>query len=191
MSKVDLTKCSRGADIADYLDGELMPASEAAFERHLRECPLCSAKLNEQKQLLRALDFAFESEKKFELPTNFAKTVAVRAEADISGLQSKDERRKAFLIIVGLFLLGAAVGFISKKSGVLPVIVEKTLTQTWIVGEVLARFCYDIGVGAIVILRAFGRQFIADTATSSVLLICTFFVTFLILSRLLLKFHRV
>lgn len=190
MNEATFKICSHSREISAYLDGELAPTAEAAFEGHLRECSLCSVKLNEQKHLLRALDFAFDKEKKFELPKDFAKTVAVRAEADVSGLKSKEERRRALLITGGLFLLGFVIGIVGKRSGVLPVIVEKFLTQIFVVGEVLARFCYDISVGAVVILRAFGRQFISDSAVSAFLIVFALIIAFIILSRLLLKFHR-
>lgn len=189
MSEATSKICSHSQEISAYLDGELAPSAEIVFEQHLAECSLCSAKLNEQKRLLHALDFAFE-EKSFELPKDFAKTVAVRAEADVSGLKTWEERRRALLITVGLFLLGVLVGFVGKRSGILPAIVERFLTQTYIVTEVLARFAYDVCVSAVVVLRAFGRQFIADSTVSGFLLVVVLLVAFAILSRLLLKFHR-
>jgi anti-sigma factor RsiW len=189
VSEVNEKVCSHSQEISAYLDGELASSAEAVFERHLAECSLCAAKMNEQKRLLHALDFAFE-EKSFELPKDFAKTVAVRAEADLSGLKTSEERRRALLITVGLFLLGALVGFVGKRSGILPAIVERFLTQTYIVAEVLARFAYDVCVGAVVVLRAFGRQFISDSTVSGFFLVVVLLIAFAILSRLLLKFHR-
>jgi anti-sigma factor RsiW len=67
-------ECPR-AELAAYIDGELLPREEIELERHLAGCGVCKFELNEQKRLLFALDFALEDEKDFELPANFAKVV--------------------------------------------------------------------------------------------------------------------
>jgi anti-sigma factor RsiW len=81
MEKANSKTCSQTSEIAAYLDGELAAEAEISFERHVAGCEICSERLNEQKRLLCALDFAFEDEKAFELPKDFVKTVAIRAES--------------------------------------------------------------------------------------------------------------
>jgi len=118
MEKANSKICSHTSEIAAYLDGELAPDAEIAFERHVAKCEICGERLNEQKRLLRALDVAFEDEKAFELPKDFVKTVAIRAESDVSGLNSKEERHRAFLITGLLFAAGVFFCVVSKKLGV-------------------------------------------------------------------------
>ncbi len=183
--------CSHAGEVAAYLDGELPTPAENSFEIHLSECAECSEKLNMQKRLLCALDFAFEDEKSFKLPANFAKSIAVRAESDVSGLRSKEERQRALLIAAGLFSVGAAVGIAGKQSGVIAFVVEKLFAQIWVVVAVFATFCYDFIVGINVVLRMLGRSFLVESPLVTFLLTVLLVVAFIILSRLLFKFHRV
>ncbi|MEP6923512.1 MAG: zf-HC2 domain-containing protein [Pyrinomonadaceae bacterium] len=181
--------CSYAGEIAAYLDGELLTPDENSFEQHLIECAECLEKLNMQKRLLCALDFAFDNEKNFDLPVNFAKSVAVRAESDVSGLRSRDERGRALLISSGLLLLGFLVGIIGKKSGFLSLVADKFSNQIFVVLKVLGDFCYDFGLGLKVILRVVGRQFI-ESPLAGFLLLVLFVVSSIVLSRRLFKFHR-
>ena len=93
-AKIEERECPR-ADIAAYIDGELTPREELALELHLAACPDCTGELNLQKQMLRALDCGLKDRTEIELPKNFAKTVATRAESNVSGLRSKEERFRA------------------------------------------------------------------------------------------------
>lgn len=134
--------CSYTNEVAAYLDGELESSAVVVFEEHLQGCGICLEKLNEQKRLISSLEFMFD-EKDFELPKDFARKIAVRAEADVSGLQTKVERWRALWITLSLFAVGVTIGIIGKKSGVLPNVFDRFLTQIWVVGEVLGRFLID------------------------------------------------
>lgn len=185
-----LQNCLYVGEIAAYLDRELSLSSENAFEKHLTECAECSGKLNEQKRLLCALDFAFDHEKTFELPLDFARVVAVRAESNVSGLRSKDERRGALLYTVGLLATGFLVGTLARRSGVVPVVVDNLGRQIFAVSKVLIEFCYDFGLGLMVILRVLGRQFNVESTLTIFLLTVLLITSCLTLSGLLFKFHR-
>jgi anti-sigma factor RsiW len=164
--------CSHQNEIAAYLDGELAPQAEIAFERHLADCAHCNEKLNEQKRLLCALDFAFEDEKNFELPESFVKTVAVRAESDVSAVNSRVERHRAFVITALLFAAGVLFGIVSKKFGVF----EAAFVQIKVL----------LGV----FLRAFSRQFANDLLLSASLILIFVVFSIAALSVFYRKYRR-
>lgn len=165
--------CLFSNDIAAYLDGELAADAEISFERHSVDCKVCGERLNEQKRLLRALEVAFDDEQAFELPEDFVKKVAIRAESDVSGLNSREERRRAFLIAALLFAAGVLFGAASQKLGVLE--------------AALAEIKTFVGV----FLRLFSRQFADETTFSAGLVLLLFIFTIAALSVLLRKFRRV
>lgn len=191
MKDANLQTCSRAKTIAAYLDGELTTIAENQFEQHLSECTFCGEQLNVQKRLLCALDFAFDDEQSFKLPANFAKSIAVRVESDVSGLRAPGERRRALLITLGLFVLGALTGIVGKKSGLAAFIFEKLFAQIWVVAAVFSNFCYDFIVGINVVLRIVGRRFVAESPVVNFLLTFLLIAAFVVLSGLLFKFHRV
>ena len=172
MIKSDNKICSHLSDIAAYLDGELAAEAEISFERHVTDCEICSERLNEQKRLLHALDFAFEDEKAFDLPKDFVKKVAVRAESDVSALNSKEERRRAFLITGLLFAAGVLFGIASKKLGVF----EALFTQIKVLFGVF--------------LRAFSRQFANEIVFSAFLVLLLLIFSIIALSVLFKKYRR-
>ena len=183
--------CLHAGEVAAYLDGELTAPAENSFEAHLKECSECSQRLNVQKRLLCALDIAFDDEKSFQLPANFAKSIAVRAESDLSGLRSKDERRRALLIATGLFAVGVAVGVAGKQSGVAAFVIEKLFAQMWVIAAISGTFCFDLLVGLNVVLRIFGRSLFVESPFETFLLTVLLVAAFIILSRLLFKFHGI
>jgi anti-sigma factor RsiW len=172
MEKANSKICSQTGEIAAYLDGELAAEAEISFERHVAACEICAERLNEQKRLLCALDFAFEDEKAFELPKDFVKSVAVRAESDVSGLNSKEERRRAFIITALLFSAGVLFGIVSKKLGVF----EAALAQ--------------IKVSLAVFWRAFYRQFASENAFPIIFVLSLLIFSICALSILFRKYRR-
>jgi predicted anti-sigma-YlaC factor YlaD len=186
----DSINCPR-AEIAAYLDGELSAQEEIVFEAHLAVCEKCSNELREQRKLLHALNFALDTKTEVALPKDFAKTVAARAENDLSGLKSKNERRHALLLCSALFVSGVLVGVVGKKSGVLPVLLNQTLVQVGAFGNFLLHLAYDTGIGATVILRVVSRQFLFGSTLGWILTFALFISLLIILSRLLIRYHRV
>lgn len=172
MEKANLKTCSHTAEIAAYLDGELSPEAEIGFERHVAGCEICAARLNEQKRLLCALDFAFDDEKLFELPKDFVKTVAVRAESDVSGLNTKKERTRAFLITAALFATGVLFGIAGNRLGVF----EQAFAQIKVL----------LGV----FWRAFSRQFAGDAGFSAIVVLSLIIFTIAAASVLFFKHRR-
>jgi anti-sigma factor RsiW len=148
--------CPR-AEIAAYIDCELSPRAELLLEEHLAACEICRAELNEQKKLLSALDFALEEKRsEIEIPKDFAKVVATRAESSVSGLRSPKERGRAVFLCVSLFFivlvgLGAEAEKVFAAAGVA---FEKTVALVSFLGHLT----FDAAFGIVVILRALFNQ---------------------------------
>ncbi len=176
------------SEIAAYVDGELLPREELDLELHFASCRSCAAELNEQKRLLRALDFTLEDKNAIELPENFTKILVATAESNVSGLRLPQERFKAFVICAALFLpvllgLGGETGTI--------------LNAFWKFGDqILAvsgfafHLIYDIAIGTTIILRSLSRQIIFDSNVSIFLLVGILFVGLAAFSRLIVRFDR-
>lgn len=100
-------------DIAAYLDGELDAAAIDRFESHVAQCETCGVELRRQRQLVCTLEAAFSSQTKFDLPVDFTRVIATRAESDLRGVRSGTERYRAaklcaMLGLVAFAILGAA-----------------------------------------------------------------------------------
>jgi anti-sigma factor RsiW len=176
------TDCPR-IEIAAYVDGELSPREEFDLELHFAGCATCAAELNEQKKLLRALDFALENDDEIELPENFTKVVVTNAESKVRGLRCPQERNRALFVCAALFLvvflgLGAET---SKTFAAFGAVTEQLLA----VGGFFVQFIHDITIAATVIFRSFCLQFVFKSGTSAVVLGVCFIVSLLIFSRLL------
>lgn len=178
-------------DISSYLDGELSPSAEIRLEKHLAVCTNCLDELNLQKKMLSALDFAFKDKNdkaEIELPQNFAKVVATTAESRVSGLRRPEERFRAFFLCAGLFLmiligLGAETGKILTALG-------NVTEQIGVLAGFVFHLLYDVAIGICVICRALSQQFIVSPAFSILLLICSFIISFIFLTRLVIRYNR-
>lgn len=153
--KIEST-CPR-MEIAAYVDGELSPRQEMTLEEHLTACEICRTELNEQKKLLCALDFLHEEHPpEIEIPKNFARVVATRAESNVSGLRNREERGRAIFLCASLFFLvvaglGAETEKVFSASGA---IFERVLAVMTFVGHLT----YDVAFGVVVILRSLANQ---------------------------------
>jgi len=142
----------RLADIAAYLDGELLPAEELEFEGHIAACSTCHDELNRQKQFLCILDCSLRSSDDVDLPRDFAKVVAANAESTVSGLRRRSEWLKAGfvcggLLFVSLFALGAdAAGSFGYPKSV--------FGQIYAVGAFVLHLAYDVAISCIVVIRS-------------------------------------
>jgi predicted anti-sigma-YlaC factor YlaD len=170
-------------EIAAYVDGELSPHQEMSLEQHLAVCETCRAELNEQKKLLCALDFLHEENpSEIEIPKNFAKVVAARAESDVSGLRNREERGRAMFLCASLFFLvvvglGAETEKVFAASGA---ILERVLAIVTFFGHLT----YDIAFGIVVILRSLANQSIVGAALIVVFAVGFWAVFWLALSRI-------
>jgi hypothetical protein len=176
----------RSGDISAYLDGELPPDGEVAFEFHVAGCIDCRGELNLQKNLLRELDVCLDTGE-LELPKNFAKTVIVNAESNVSGLRRPNERFNAIFISAGLFLfalftLGADA---SDSFMVVNSIADKVVAVVGSVGH----FVYDISLGTAIISRSLGMNLVSGSI-GSFFIGAVAVLSLVFLSRLLLRPHR-
>jgi len=107
-------------DISAFIDGELSPDNEAAFERHLAVCEDCRAEMNHQKLFLSAVEATLESKDTIAIPVNFTRTILVNAESNVSGLRDPHERSLAvwicsIILMVSIFAVGAeSLGIFTK-----------------------------------------------------------------------------
>ncbi len=173
--------CSHRSEIAALIDGELLPREELELELHLAVCESCAAELNEQKNFLRALDYALENDGKFKLPVNFTKIVVTNAESKVSGLRRSQERSKALFVCAALFLL-MLLGLGGETKTVLNTF-GKFAEQVLAVGGFVWYLTYDVSVGAAIILRSLSSQFIFNSSASLAILIVFVIVSLFILSR--------
>lgn len=179
--------CPR-AELAAYLDGELSQREEIELEAHLAICKTCAAELNKQKKLLCVLDFALDDRAEIELPADFTKIVVASAESRVNGLRSSRERFKALFVCSFLFL---AVVF--GLGGQIETVFDTYLKfagQFLAVGGFALHLIYDISVGAAVILRSLGNQWVSNSAVASAFPIAFFLVALLALSRLFARYNR-
>lgn len=103
-------------EIGAYLDAELSPERSAALEAHFADCAVCRGELNSQKAFLLELSRSLERGVSLELPKDFAKAVATKAESSVTGLRMRSERIAAFAIIGALLILAFA-GFAGDSTG--------------------------------------------------------------------------
>jgi hypothetical protein len=175
-------------EIAAYLDGELKPHEELALEAHVANCKDCLAELNLQKQMLGALDFAFEEKAEIELPENFARVIATRAESGVCGLRSKEERFRALFVCAALFLV-ILIGLGGETENVLAGL-GKFGEQVLAVLSFVGHFIYDFAIGIAIILRSLSRQFVSGSGFSFGLMFVLFMLSAIILSRVVFRFNR-
>jgi anti-sigma factor RsiW len=179
--KIEQT-CPRAA-IAAYVDGELSPSQELVLEQHLAACETCRTELNEQKKLLCALDFLLdEKPSEMEIPENFARVVATRAESNVSGLRNREERKRAVFLCASLGLI-ALVGFGAEAKTIFAasgVVFEQIVALVVFVGHLT----YDVAFGVVVILRSLANQTVVSGALAVVFVIGFWIVSRLAFSRL-------
>lgn len=175
-------------EIALYVDGELSARRELELEMHFAVCSDCAEELNLQKKMLCALDFALLPEREIELPQDFTKIVVTKAESNVNGLRHPRERRNAFFICAALFL-ALLVGFSAETETVFFAF-RKFTEQILAVGTLIFHLIYDIGIGATVILRSLGNQFVFNSISSAFLLLVLFLFSLFAVSRLVMRFNR-
>ena len=177
-------------DVAAYLDGELDGVACALFEGHVQECATCAAKLHEQRRLLCALDFALgESSLSLPLPRNFAQVVATRAQADMSGMRSRSEHRRALRLCAGLALLAfALLGVAAGRS----VFQTARIIAGYVVsaGDLAGHALYQTGAGFALISRSVGGHLIFESNAFALPVLLMLAAALVLLSHLIVKYHR-
>jgi hypothetical protein len=173
--------CLQRNEIAAFIDGELLPHEEFELELHLAVCGFCATELNEQKKLLCALDYALENEKQIELPANFTKVVVTNAESRVNGLRRPQERSKALFVCAALFVL-LILGLGGETKTVLNTF-GKFAEQFLAVGGFVWNLIFDVSVGAAIVLRSLGSQFIFNSSAFFAILIVFVFLSLFLFLR--------
>jgi anti-sigma factor RsiW len=170
-----------GAEVAAYLDGELEARALLAFEGHLKECPSCARKLEEQR--------AFGEGKVLALPADFARVVTAHAQTDMSGVRLKSERLRALRLCAALVLFSfALLGSAALSDSVF----EPVRAFGHFAGaslSILWRVLYDAGASVAVILRVVGR-FTFESHPLSVFSYLLLAAALFVLQRLIRSYHR-
>lgn len=179
--------CPTG-EIAAYIDGELLPREELDLELHFAACRACAAKLNEQKKLLCALDFALEDEREIELPENFTKIVVTTAESSVSGLRRPQERFKAFIICAALALLG--LFGLGGETGTILNAFWKFGDQILAVGGFAFHLVYNVAIGTAIILRSVSHLIVFNSTVPVVFFVGILFIGLAAFSHLIARFNR-
>lgn len=189
MSSSNIEKTCPREEIAAYLDGELDGEVLTSFEAHVEQCCDCAAELRSQRQLLCTLEAAFGNTRQIELPENFTRVVAVRAENHLGGLRHKGERRRALqlcaiLLLAAFALLGtAATGLIFQP-------VSAFLRIAGSAVDVLVRTAADAAEGASIIARMIARTSFSSPHGFGFLIALVFLVAISLLPRLIASYHR-
>jgi hypothetical protein len=182
------TACSH-SDIAAYLDGELDSAAELHLEMHIASCEDCFNALGEQKLVLCALNAALDGPGQIELPVNFARKVTVRAESGMNGLRKREERTIAVTLCVLLFGLIGAMSLTGDISGV-PEILSGAARMAASVGGFIGAVFYDIGLGAVVIIRTLTRYTLSESNLYGFGLLCILVLSLILCSSFYRRFRR-
>lgn len=176
-------------DVSAYLDGELSGKALDSFETHLKSCDECVVELRTQRQLLCTLDVAFSETRSFELPHDFTRVVAARAESDLSGMRNKGERRRALqlcaiLALVSFALLGAA----SRALVFDPV--RSFLRVAGGLIDLVWQTVYEVATGTAVVVRVVGRAVVFAPYGLGLFLALAFIISISLLPFLIAKYHR-
>lgn len=174
--------------VAAYVEDELDPGARLELEEHMRGCALCQQELAYQRRFMCELEAVLANEShQLEVPGDFARIVAARAESDMSGARSKTERKRALqlclALAIGSFALLGAASSRMVLSGA-----SVVLTKIVAVFGLVGRAVYDAAVGAGIILRATAKALMPDAFSMLVLLLLL--LALLILSVLISGYHR-
>ncbi len=175
------------AEISAFIDGELSPSEELELEKHIAACSDCGDQLNQQKSFLFALSASLESQKEFELPKNFTKTIVANAESRVSGLRRPGERFTAVFICTALFLfalfaLGADGQTVFSALGR---VFEKLIA----VGAFILHSVFNISLSTTVVARSLFSQIVFSSASLSLIAVL-FVAALLIFSKLIFRGSR-
>lgn len=147
----DIDICDHAAEVSPYIDGELTADRLSFFESHMDVCSFCKDRLNEQKMFLGHLNASIGKDISFDIPQDFAKHVAIKAEHNVGGLRRSSERLSsaAFIVIsllIGAFCLGSdSAGF---SAGII-----KLFDQVSTFALLVIRMIYALVLSVNVILR--------------------------------------
>ncbi len=174
-------------EIAAYIDGELDPNAEYVLESHVSGCDTCLSELNFQKHFLNRLDQTLKDGDAIDLPSDFASTIAIRAESSVIGLRGSRERFLAGMVCA-VFAL-SILALLTLDSGVLASWAASALEKAAAVAILFSRLVYSFFYGTGVILRSLGGPYLLP---GSVMLISlgAFAVIFVSITRVIFRARR-
>lgn len=147
----EIAACPRD-EIASYIDGELSPAEEAAFDKHLTECGDCRTELKHQKAFLFALNASLESEDDIPLPKDFTRTIVANAESRVSGLRRPREQFTAIFICAALFIF--ALFALGGEAEIVWVAIGSVVEKIAAVGSFVLRLVFHVSYSIAVVARS-------------------------------------
>ncbi|HTG92624.1 MAG TPA: zf-HC2 domain-containing protein [Pyrinomonadaceae bacterium] len=173
--------------IAAYIDGELEAEQRLGVDRHLDDCGHCREELRAHRMFVCELD-AVLTQSEVAVPTDFSRRVTARATSDLRGIRSASENKKALAFCVVLAL--AALALLSDTSRIAAIRTTRGLIRT-IVGtiSVLLSAFYDMVASVTVISRVLSRKVIVESNSLGLLLVL-FALAILLLSRMIVRYHR-
>jgi anti-sigma factor RsiW len=176
-------------DIAAYLDSELDAGATNRFEEHVAHCETCSTELRRQRQLVCTLDAAFGSQRKFDLPNDFTRLIATRAESDLRGVRSKAERYRAAKLCAVLGLIAFAILGAASSSAVLQPL-RNALRLSARLLDLVWQAAADATESLAIILRVLTGGMTGNPYVWPLLIGLTLIVAVTLLARLIGKYHR-
>lgn len=188
MSTTTIEKICEQNLVGAYVDGELDADLTVLFEDHVESCADCRFELRAHRLFVCELDAALTGDDEIPVPRNFSHIIATRATADMRGVRTRSEHRKALTICIVLALGGFALLGATAVNGVFK-IVEKFVATMFGLISFIATAVYDIAAGLVVIFRVVSRKYIIETGTLWPMLVLLAFGVF-ILSRLISHYHR-
>ncbi len=176
-------------NIFALIDGDLEPAARLAVEEHVESCESCRAELQAQRQFVCELDSVLASPFELDVPGDFARVVAVRAESDMRGVRRKVERRRAlkFCVILGLVAF-ALLGATASKALILSL--QSIATKALGVLELLTKATFDLASGFTIISRVLGGGLVADPRFGGLTALLLVALAIGLLSLLISRYHR-
>ena len=173
--------------IAAYVDGELEPANRVSVELHLEGCRQCRAELRAHRLFLCELDSAM-TQSEVAIPTDFSRKVAARATSDLRGIRSVSENKKALAFC--LILAVAALGLLSDASRTTALNGSRQLVRSVIaIVSMLWTALFDVVASVVIISRVLSRKLVVESNSLGLLLVL-FALAILLLSRMIVSYHR-
>ena len=175
--------------IAAFIDGELSADDLLIFEAHVERCDRCSSELLAQRQFMCELDSALASPFDLEVPRDFARVVAVRAESDMRGVRASSEHKRAFHYCLLLGLAAFALLGVTASQDLL-VSAQAVAAKAIGVAELLLKAVYDAAVGFTVIVRVLSGGLFSDSRLSGLSVLVLVVLAVSLLSFLISRYHR-
>ncbi len=138
----------RRSQIAEYFDGELSADDEREVFEHLQTCVSCQKEFSIIERI--SGEFDISPLMPVELPADFAKVVAARAESQVGGLRSNREKLVTLAVVASIIsLLTLVLGFnFPAIAGIAWLVLGKIAALFGFFFNILENFVYGTAVVA-------------------------------------------